>query len=287
MRDVKRPCFTDLSSLVTLGYALFMRCASLIPVAFVLFMIQPLFAHDPGNDAATTAKFEARTHTSDNGGSLPYRLFKPSGLEHDKKYPLLVFLHGAGERGTDNESQLKWGGKVLAEAVQAKEKCFVVAPQCPPEHQWVNTPWAKGSYSVDAVKESDELRMVVEIVKKVSKEFPIDADRIYVMGLSMGGFATWDLITRHPDLFTAAVPICGGGDPSKAKEIRAKVWAFHGGADDVVPTAGTREMIEALKRAKKDPKYTEYAGVGHASWVNAWNEKGLIEWLMGQRREEK
>lgn len=251
----------------------------------LLVMTVSLSAHDPGNDPAATAKFEARTHISDAGGSLSYRLLKPDGLQQDRKYPLLVFLHGAGERGGDNESQLKWGGKVLAEAVQAKEKCFVIAPQCPPERQWVNTPWAKGSYSIDAIKESDELRMVVEIVKKVSKEFPIHADRIYVMGLSMGGFGTWDMITRHPDLFAAAAPICGGGDPSKAAEITAKVWAFHGAADDVVPTEGTREMVDALKRAKKDPKYTEYPGVSHGSWVNAWNEKGLVEWLMGQKKE--
>jgi predicted peptidase len=261
-----------------------MRRVLPVVITFSLLMTAPLPAHDPGNDAATTAKFEARTHRSESDGSLPYRLFKPAALQPDRKYPLLVFLHGAGERGTDNESQLKWGGKVLAQAVQAKEKCFVIAPQCPPERLWVNTPWANGSYSVDAVKESDELRKVVEIVKKVSTELPIDPDRVYVMGLSMGGFGTWDLITRHPDLFAAAVPICGGGDPSKAKSITAKVWAFHGAADNVVPTRGTQEMIDALRQAKKDPKYTEYAGVGHANWVNAWNEKGLVEWLLGTKR---
>jgi predicted peptidase len=253
-------------------------------IASVLLMTAPLPAHNPGNDAATTERFEARTHRSESGGSLPYRLFRPADLRKDAKYPMLVFLHGAGERGTDNASQLTWGGKVLAEAVQAEEKCFVIAPQCPPERQWVNTPWANGSYSVDAVKESDELRMVVEIVKSVSKESSIDPVRVYVMGLSMGGFGTWDLITRHPDLFAAAVPICGGGDPYKAKAISAKVWAFHGAADNVVPTGGTREMIDALKQAKKDPKYSEYPGVGHASWVNAWNEKELIEWLLRQKK---
>src|SRR4051794_17807564 len=104
-----------------------MRRILLCAVALALLMPLSLPAHDPGNDAATTAKFEARTHTSADGGSLAYRFIKPTELRQDAKYPLLVFLHGAGERGTDNESQLKWGGKVLAEAVQAKEKCFVIA----------------------------------------------------------------------------------------------------------------------------------------------------------------
>ena len=264
-----------------------MRCHFSLAVSIPLLMTLPLLAHDPGNDAATTEKFEDRTHTSADGGKLPYRFLAPKALQADQKYPLLVFLHGAGERGTDNAAQLTWGGKVLAEAVQAKAKCFVVAPQCPPDRQWVNTPWAKGSYSTDAVKESDELRKVVEIVEKVSKESPIDPDRVYVMGLSMGGFGTWDLIMRHGDLFAAAVPICGGGDPSKANEITTKVWAFHGAADSVVPTEGTREMVEALKKAKNDPRYTEYPGVGHASWVNAWNEKELMGWLMEQKRGSK
>ncbi len=159
--------------------------------------------------------------------------------------------------------------------------------QCPPERRWVDTPWENGSYSSDAVKISNELRMAVEIVRGVTKEFgdAVDPDRVYVMGLSMGGYRAWDAIVRRPDLFAAAVPICGGGDPSKAGGIRAKVWAFHGDADTVVPPGSSREMIKAMKKAGAEPKYTEYAAVGHNSWVNAWGEQDLPEWLFAQKRK--
>src|SRR4051812_12037849 len=114
------------------------------PFCVVLLMTSFALAYDPGNDEANTAKFEPRTHTSDAGGTLSYRFFKPADLAKDGKYPLLVFLHGAGERGTDNAAQLKWGGKFVGQGIQGKQKCFVIAPQCPPGKQWVNTPWAQG-----------------------------------------------------------------------------------------------------------------------------------------------
>ena len=249
-------------------------------------------AAKPAVADAVLARFEARTLASKTvaGGTLAYRLLTPDGYDAkaDAKYPLVLFLHGAGERGTDNAAQLKWGGKQLATDLQSAGKCFVVAPQCPPGKQWVNAPWAKGSYSTAAVPVGDELTMALEAVESAAAEFKVDSDRVYVMGLSMGGFGTWDAIARHPEQFAAAVPICGSGDPSAAGRIKpVAVWAFHGGADTTVPTQGTRDMAEALKKAGATDatfRYTEFPKVGHNAWSPAWETPGLWDWLLAQRR---
>ena len=257
--------------------------------ALVSFVPPAATAREAGMNAEALKAFEARTYKGEKGASLPYRLLVPKGYDtkdEKKTYPLILFLHGAGERGTDNQSQLKWGGSLLAGDVQKKQPCFVVAPQCPPGKQWVNTPWGKGSYSTDKVPVSDELRMALEAVKEVRKEFHVDPARVYVMGLSMGGYGSWDAIAREPRTFAAAVPICGAGDPSKAEAIKSvAVWAFHGAADNVVPPSGSRDMVAALKKAGASPKYTEFPGVGHGSWANAWNEPELIDWLFAQKRK--
>jgi predicted peptidase len=238
------------------------------------------------------ARFETLRLTSKKvaGGTLAYRLLTPDGYDPkaDATYPLVLFLHGAGERGTDNVAQLKWGGVQLATQLQAAAKCFVVAPQCPPGKQWVNTPWAKGSYSTAAVPAGDELTMAIEAVEAATTEFKIDRGRVYVMGLSMGGYGTWDAIARRPDLFAAAVPICGAGDPAAADKLKPlAIWVFHGGADTVVPTQGSRDMAAAMQKAgAAEPtfKYTEFPGVGHNAWTKAWETPGLWEWLVAQRR---
>jgi predicted peptidase len=269
----------------------------LLALLMVLIQAAPAYAADP--DAPLLPKlpdplggFESRPLASQHitGGKLACRLFTPKGYDPaaETRYPLVLFLHGAGERGIDNAAQLKWGGAILATKLQTAGKCFVLAPQCPPNKQWVNTPWAKGSYSTETVAISDELSMAIEAIESVIKEFKIDRDRVYVMGISMGGFGTWDAIIRRPDLFAAAIPICGGGDPSAAEKIKhIAVWAFHGGADNVVPPSGSRDMVEGLKKAgAAEPtlKFTEFPGVGHASWVPAWESKGLWEWLLAQKR---
>ena len=270
------------------------RAATNAVAAFVtLFFFAPSApGRDVGMKAEMLGEYEPRTYEDGKGNSLPYRLLVPKVNTDGTKdswarLPLILFLHGAGERGSDNKAQLKWGGSLLAGDVQRQEPTFVVAPQCPQGKQWVNTPWGKGSYSTEKVPISDELRMALEIVEQVKKDFPVDPDRVYVMGLSMGGYGSWDAVARRPELFAAAVPICGGGDPSRAEAIaknKVGVWAFHGGADNVVPPQGSRDMVEAMKRAGAEPKYAEYPDVGHDSWVKAWNEPELVEWLFAQER---
>ncbi len=230
--------------------------------------------------------YEAGIYKNDKQQTMPYRIAIPPKYDANKKYPLVLCLHGAGGRGTDNRGRGIQAFRSLATAdVVAKHPAFLLAPQCPKGKKWVNSDWKKGSYSLKNVKISEQLKLVMEILAKVRKEFNIDPARIYVTGQSMGGFATWDIIMRYPDLFAAAVPVCGAGDPEMAKKIvKLPVWAFHGDADRTVPLSGSRDMVTALKKLNGNIKYTEFPGVGHGSWKNTWKKKDLITWLFSQQK---
>jgi len=218
--------------------------------------------------------------------TMPYTLVVPDPLDSKNEYPLIICLHGAGERGTDNSDQTLRAFRVFSSAkVQDHYPAFVLVPQCPQKEQWVDVPWRDGSYDLSRTPCSDELQMVLEILDTVRGEYNIDSSRIYIAGLSMGGFGTWDLILRNPGMFAAAIPICGGGDPGEAALLRGlPIWIFHGGADPTVPVQGSREMCEALKKAGNNTvRYTEYPGVGHGSWNNALAEEELVPWLFSQQ----
>jgi lysophospholipase L1-like esterase/dienelactone hydrolase len=229
--------------------------------------------------------FEAREYSAADGAKLPYRLLQPAAIEAGKKYPLVVFLHGAGERGTDNALQLKHGAPAFAKA-EAREKfpCFVFAPQCPKDKKWVEMDW--GGVSGTAPEDPGPMEtLVLGAVDALSQEFPIDPDRVYVTGLSMGGYGTWDLITRHPEKFAAAIPVCGGGDKEKAAAAKpVPVWAFHGLADNVVMPVRTQDMIAGLRATGIRAALTEYPGVAHDSWTFAYSEPNLLPWLFAQQR---
>ncbi len=234
----------------------------------------------PGADA-----FEALEFTADDGGALRYRLLKPLEVDLQQKYPLVLFLHGAGERGDENVRQLIHGGRNFAdEGLRRRHPAFVVAPQCPAEKKWVEVPWDRTKHEMPA-DPGETMRHVFELLDALQKEFPIDASRIYAVGLSMGGYGTWDILQRKPDLLAAAVPICGGGDPAYAKAfVTTPVWAFHGADDPAVPVTRSRDMIEALIAAGGHPIYTEYEGVGHNSWTETFDNRLVWDWLFAQRR---
>ena len=220
--------------------------------------------------------FVARVQKSAQGVTRPYRLFIPPQYDSQKKkYPLVLWLHGAGSVGSDNRKQVTLdsiqGTHVwITMANQMKYPAFVVAPQCPPGRTW-NT--------------SGELSVVLEVLDSLQKEFSIDSRRLYVSGQSMGGYGTWELIAEKPVLFAAAVPLCGGGNVATAGSIsKVPIWAFHGSADRVVSVNESRKMITAIKNAGGNPRYTEYPGVGHEVWLHAFNEPGLIDWLFAQHR---
>ena len=133
---------------------------------------------------------------------------------------------------------------------------------------------------------SEPMRLVLELIDAVRKDYPVDPKRIYITGLSMGGFGTWDVLARRPDLFAAAVPICGGADETTAPTMATiPIWAFHGAKDPAVKVSRTRNMIEALKKAGGEPKYTEYPDVGHNSWVPAFKDPEMMKWLFAQKKE--
>lgn len=217
------------------------------------------------------------------GGTLLYRLYGPKGASAENRLPMILFLHGAGERGDDNALQLKNCMKQFL-AQQSKYPAFIVAPQCPKGKKWNEVDWHAASH-VTPEKPSDPFASLLPLLDALQKEFPVDPKRLYVTGLSMGGYGTWDLLTRRPETFAAAVPICGGGDESKAAAI-AKVpqWIFHGGADRVVKPERSRNMVEALKKAGAQPRYTEYEGVGHNSWDKAYADPELWSWLFTQKK---
>jgi predicted peptidase len=226
---------------------------------------------------------EARQYAGTGGKKLLYRLFKPAGGDGKEKVPLVLFLHGAGERGDDNQAQLKNGVKAFLDA-QSRYPSFVVVPQCPQKAQWVDTPWGALKHTLPA-QPSEPLGLVIDLLASLEREFPsIDPHRLYVTGLSMGGFGTWDLITRLPRKFAAAVPVCGGADETRASMLaKIPLWVFHGGADDVVKTVRSRNIVAAIKAAGGSPRYTEYPGVGHACWDQAYGDPGLFPWLFSQK----
>ena len=230
-------------------------------------------------------RFEARTF-DDRGFTLPYRLLKPKDYDPKAKYPLVVFLHGAGERGNDNVKQLVHGMNDFAsDEIMAKYPAFVIAPQCPDDRKWVEVDWTLEAHTLPE-SPSVSLEATLRLVDALHKEFAIDPSRIYLTGLSMGGYGTWDLLSRRPELFAAAVPICSGGDPAVAAKFKdVPLWAFHGDQDTAVKPKRSREMIDALKAAGGAPKYTEYPGVGHDSWTQTYANPAVYEWLFAQRKK--
>jgi predicted peptidase len=228
------------------------------------------------------------TFTRDKA-NLPYRLLKPDGYAKDSKecYPLVVFLHGGFGRGTDNQKQLRSGvDEFVKESTRKKHPCFLAVPQCPPDKLWFNVGPQDVRGNLPLPKSPTEpSALVLDLIEALCNEFRIDKDRIYLTGLSMGGYGTWDLISRRPDLFAAAIPVAGGGDPAQAEKLaKLPIWAFHGAADPLVPVERARDMIAAIKKAGGAPKYTEYKGVSHDAWTPTYRDNAVLDWLFEQKK---
>lgn len=228
--------------------------------------------------------------------TLRYRILYPEHYKSSDKYPLLVFLHGAGERGNDNNLQLVHGSKLFLDSANRKNfPAIVVFPQCPENDFWSGIeqktgPDGKpaGLYFPIDVKPGKAMSLVMQFLDSMVTDKAVDPDRIYVGGLSMGGMGTFEILWRKPGFFAAAFPICGGGNTEKAKTYGKDfpIWVFHGADDAVVPVSLSQKMVQALKEAGAKVKYSEYPGVNHNSWDNAFAEKDLLPWMFSHKRKK-
>lgn len=221
------------------------------------------------------------------GDTLKYRRLEPD-YNPARKYPLVIFLHGSGERGNDNNAQLKWGVMNFAtDEAMAAYPAIVIAPQCPTDMTWSNL---EGNFTSGAVKLKAEptkpMTLLISLIKELIKNAPVDSNRIYITGLSMGGFGTFDAIERYPGLFAAAVPVCGGGDTSRVAAIsNIPIWIFHGAEDPAVTVKYATNMLNALQMAGAHPGFTIYPETGHFSWLAAYSDPLMMAWMFRQHKQ--
>jgi predicted peptidase len=242
-----------------------MKCLLSLVVAGVLFLV-------PGTtraaDSINTGQQKPAEFDRTTKVKLKCLIYLPKDYDQKDSWPVLLFLHGIGERG-DNLDLVKKHGPPKLIAGGKQFPFIIVSPQCPNGQWW----------------EPTEL---VTLLDEIAKKYKVDQDRICLTGLSMGGFGTWALAAYQPNRFAAIVPICGGGDPSKAKRIaHIPAWVFHGGKDRTVPIENSKKMVEALKKDGGNPKLTIYPEAGHDSWTQAYNDPKLYEWLLQQKRTTK
>jgi predicted peptidase len=251
----------------------------------LLFII--VFLANINTARAQVSRFSVEHYTNGKGDTLNYRMLYPDS-DTLRKYPLVIFLHGSGERGSDNEAQLKWGVQNFAsDEMMASHPAFVIAPQCPEKVGWSNFS-GRSRESTDMKLESNPskpMELLIGLIHEMMKNKSIDTNRIYITGLSMGGFGTYDAIERYPDLFAAAMPVCGGGDASKASTIaHIPIWNFHGMEDPAVNVNYSIAMMQALVKAGAHPGFTFLPETGHFSWIAAYKDKLAIDWLFRQHK---
>jgi predicted peptidase len=244
-------------------------------------------------------------------------LCKPDFYDSTKAYPLVLCLHGAGERGTDNQIQIdvhrlatSWADSVN----QKKYPCFVVAPQCPLDNRWVDADWSPGFHRIAQVPVSNEALTVMDLIDSLIEEFSVDTNRLYITGLSMGAQGTWDILARYPNKFAAAIPMSGGGDSTRALQMKhIPMWVFHGEKDTTVPVSASRQMVLAMENqgltayythckygdcagltdadiaaaVANDARllYTEWQGAGHVMWAQSYDYPYLFPWVFAQSKE--
>ena len=259
----------------------------IIASALVVLIAASAFAQRP---SPKESPYQKKTFTSSEGTELLYRQLDPQNMNPKKKYPVILFLHGAGERGNDNERQLVHGSRMfLNPTVLEQYPAYVLFPQCPEGKSWSYDPtpgWDKKPGEMPADRpESSMIKALYELIQYFKENYNVNESKIYVMGLSMGGMATYEICVRHPELFAAAVPICGNINPSRlaaAKDVKFSI--YHGDSDPVVPVEGSREAYKALKAAGAKVRYKEFVGCDHGSWNPAFNEPDFFSWLFKQKK---
>lgn len=263
--------------------------------SFLIFAVAMLFvsckstAQEPSQDLSHYQK----RWLVQAGDTLPYRILLPENFDSSKQYPVVFFLHGAGERGQDNERQLANGAKLFLQPQNRQAfPAIVVFPQCSRESYWSNVlrvHTEKGARKFEFLPDGAPTRymeLLQQLVPFILRSYPVKRSQVYVGGLSMGGMGTYELVRRLPGTFAAAFAICGGAHPATAAKIKdVHWWLFHGAKDDVVPPGATQVIYDALKKAGANVKFTLYPDANHNSWDPAFAEKELLPWLFSKRKK--
>ncbi|MCX2679297.1 prolyl oligopeptidase family serine peptidase [Galbibacter sp. EGI 63066] len=227
-----------------------------------------------------------------NKDTLKYRIMYPKGFSEDKQYPLVLFLHGAGERGSDNASQLIHGSSLFASEENRKNfPSVVIFPQCPKESYWANVTVDRNIHPYEIkfpaqIPPSKPLSLVMQLMDQFVEESYVKKEQLYVGGLSMGGMGTFELLYRKPEMFAAAFAICGGGNTETVKKYAGKtaLWVFHGAKDDIVDPQLSINMVSAYLKAGGTPNFTLYEEANHNSWDAALAEPELLPWLFSKTK---
>ncbi len=238
--------------------------------------------------------FGTGSFTSSEGTALPYRIYYPDGYEQSngKKYPIFVYFHGNGSRGTDNKTQIGSNHAIVSNVLNSGTDCVILAPQAPKTSMWVSHYPGGPNFDNTKAPESAHLRAAIELINKTMEDERIDRDRLYIAGGSNGAAACWSIIARNPRSVAAALPQAGTGATGGAHKIAeaflyTPIWTFHGDADSTLSVEGTRGIVDAVSKLNGTLlKYTEYPGRNHDIWVTAANEPGVVEWMLSQKRTD-
>lgn len=243
--------------------------------------------------AQDKSAFEKREHAYKEG-RLAYRVLYPDNFDPMQAYPLVYFLHGAGERGLDNEKQLVHGSKLFLDVQNRQDyPAIVVFPQCPPNDYWanvsreINPETGKREFIFTKKgKPTKAMKGALSLIDSLVNLTQVDKNRVYISGLSMGGMGTFELVSRRPGMFAAAMPICGGDNPKSARPYAKKLpfWIFHGAKDNVVPSRFSQQMVDALKARRGTVRFSLYPDANHNSWDSAFAEPEFLSWLFSQSK---
>lgn len=225
--------------------------------------------------------------------TLNYRILYPENFSEDKPYPVVLFLHGAGERGDDNKKQLVHGSNLFTNKTnRGAFPAIVIFPQCPKTSYWSNAEVDRSSYPISLIFPKDKeaskpMQLVIDLMQNITSKAYVNKDKVYVGGLSMGGMGTFEILSRQPDMFAAAFAICGDGNAELTKNYAKKVdiWVFHGANDNVVDPKGSVKMVNAILENGGKPNFTLYADDNHNSWDSAFAEPELLTWLFSKSKK--
>ena len=229
------------------------------------------------------------------GDTLKYRIMFPKDFSKEKQYPLVLFLHGAGERGNDNKTQLVHGSKLFASEMNRDSfPAIVIFPQCPKNDYWANATVDRSTKPLTLnfplnIAPTKSLKLVMEFMDDYTNNSFVKKEQVYVGGLSMGGMGTFEILYRKSNMFAAAFTICGAGNPAATKKYATKtaLWVFHGAKDDVVNPQASINMVSGILKYGGKPNFTLFADDNHNSWDSAFAQPELLSWLFSKSKQLK